>query len=98
MKTINYYKKHPEYLNISYDDEYDTLLIYLNQDYTYLQSKELTNNIIMDIDVNKKPVAFEFLNASDIYSLKDTEITPEIMNIFLDKILEIRKEVLELWN
>ncbi|WP_459538147.1 DUF2283 domain-containing protein [Methanobrevibacter sp.] len=43
--------------------------MYCVEDYEYEVSLELDNDVILDIDKEGKPVAFEFLNASKIFSL-----------------------------
>lgn len=52
-----------------YDHQGDSLFIYCIDDYEYEVSLELDNDVILDIDKEGKPVAFEFLNASKIFNL-----------------------------
>ncbi|MCQ2961803.1 MAG: DUF2283 domain-containing protein [archaeon] len=52
-----------------YDSKGDSLFIYYVEDYEYEVSFELDNDIILDIDSEGQPVAFEFLNASKIFNL-----------------------------
>lgn len=54
-----------------YDYDYvgDSLFIYCIDSYEYDVSLELDNDVILDFDINGKPVAFEFLNASKIFNL-----------------------------
>ena len=52
-----------------YDSKGDSLFIYCVEDYEYEVSFELDNDIILDIDSEGQPVAFEFLNASKIFNL-----------------------------
>ena len=52
-----------------YDRQGDSLFIYCVDDYEYEISLELDNDVILDIDKEGKPVAFEFLNASKIFNL-----------------------------
>ena len=52
-----------------YDRQGDSLFIYCVDDYEYEISLELDNDVILDIDKDGKPVAFEFLNASKIFNL-----------------------------
>ena len=47
-----------------YNSQGDSLFIYCVEDYEYEVSLELDNGVILDIDKEGKPVAFEFLNAS----------------------------------
>ena len=56
-------------LNYDYDMENDSLFIYNIDQYNYEVSLELDNDVILDIDTEGKPVAFEFLNASKIFKL-----------------------------
>ena len=52
-----------------YDHQGDSLFIYCVDDYEYEVSLELDNDVILDLDTNGKPVAFEFLNASKVFHL-----------------------------
>ena len=52
-----------------YDRQGDSLFIYCVDDYEYDVSLELDNDVILDIDIEGKPVAFEFLNASKVFDL-----------------------------
>ena len=52
-----------------YDYKGDSLFIYCLDSYEYDVSIELDNDVILDLDVDGKPVAFEFLNASKIFKL-----------------------------
>ena len=52
-----------------YDHQGDSLFIYCVDDYEYEVSLELDNDVILDIDKEGKPVAFEFLNVSKIFNL-----------------------------
>lgn len=56
---------------VKYDYDYknDSLFIYCVEPYEYDVSLELDNNVILDLDIDGKPVAFEFLNASKIFKL-----------------------------
>ena len=45
-----------------YDFKEDSLFIYSVEDYEYDVSLELDNDVILDIDMERKPVALEFLN------------------------------------
>ena len=56
-------------LNYDYDMENDSLFIYSIDPYNYEVSLELDNDVILDIDTEEKPVAFEFLNASKIFKI-----------------------------
>lgn len=63
-----------------YDPKQDSLFIYCAEDYEYEVSVELTNDIILDLDTNSKPVVFEFLNASKIFKL-DKNLFKNLINI-----------------
>ena len=52
-----------------YDYKEDSLFIYCVDDYKYEVSLELDNDVVWDLDINGKPVAFEFLNASKIFKM-----------------------------
>ena len=57
---------------VEYDYDYkgDSLLfVYCVDSYEYDVSLELDNDVILDLDVDGKPVAFEFLNASKVFKL-----------------------------
>lgn len=56
---------------VEYDYDYkgDSLFVYSVDSYEYDVSIELDNDVILDLDVDGKPVAFEFLNASKIFKL-----------------------------
>ena len=56
---------------VKYDYDYkgDSLFVYCVDFYEYDVSLELDNDVILDLDVGGKPVAFEFLNASKIFKL-----------------------------
>lgn len=52
-----------------YDYKSDSLFIYCVNHYEYEVSLELNNDVVLDLDVGGKPVAFEFLNASKVFGL-----------------------------
>ena len=56
---------------VKYDYDYkgDSLFVYCVDFYEYDVSLELDNDVILDLDVDGKPVAFEFLNASKVFKL-----------------------------
>jgi uncharacterized protein YuzE len=56
-------------LAYDYDRQGDSLFIYCVDDYKYEVSLELDNDVILDIDKEGNPVAFEFLNASKLFHL-----------------------------
>ena len=67
---------------VVYDYDYigDSLFIYCIDSYEYDVSLELDNDVILDFDINGKPVAFEFLNASKIFNL-DKSYFKNLVNI-----------------
>ena len=67
-------------LAYDYDFENDSLFIYCVEPYDYDVSQFLDNNSILDLDINGKPVAFEFLNASYVFKL-DKEYFNDLANI-----------------
>ena len=56
---------------VEYDYDYngDSLFIYCVNPYEYDVSLELDNDVVLDLDICGKPVAFEFLNASKVFGL-----------------------------
>lgn len=52
-----------------YDHKGDSLFIHCVNPYEYDVSLELDNGVILDFDIDGKPVAFEFLNASKVFNL-----------------------------
>ena len=56
-------------VDYDYDYQNDSLFVYCITPYEYEVSIELDNNVILDVDTNGKPVAFEFLNASKVFKL-----------------------------
>ena len=57
-------------LTFDYDRQGDSLFIYSVEEYEYEVSLELDNDVILDIDKDGNPVAFEFLNASKLFHLE----------------------------
>ena len=80
-------------INYSYDKDVDSLFIYLDEDYNYDESIELTPNIIMDFDVNSYPVAVEILSASILFKI-DKESFDNIENIVVH--IEIDEDIIKL--
>ncbi len=88
-----------------YDRQGDSLFIYCVEDYEYEVSLELDNDVILDIDKDGKPVAFEFLNASKIFNLDKSyfnnlskitiksNITEESINLKVQLIVPIHNEI-----
>ena len=51
-------------LNVDYDPLGDSLFVWSQKDYQYDYSFVIDEDIVIDMDENGLPVAFEFLNAS----------------------------------
>lgn len=51
-----------------YGDNGDSLFICLINHYKYKHSVELDNDVILDLDINDKPMAVEFMNASKLFN------------------------------
>lgn len=60
-------------IEFDYDRQNDSLFVYRNIDYEYNVSLELDENIILDFDKDGVPVAFEFLNATNLFNMKKTD-------------------------
>ncbi|MBQ8017827.1 MAG: DUF2283 domain-containing protein [Methanobrevibacter sp.] len=56
-------------LRYDYDYKNNSLFVYSSDPYEYDVSIELDNDVTLDLDINSKPVAFEFLNASELFNL-----------------------------
>ena len=65
-----------------YDYKGDSLFVYCIDSYEYDVYLELDNDVILDLDVNGKPVAFEFLNASKIFKL-DKDYFKNLIGIYI---------------
>lgn len=76
---------------VEYDYDYtgDSLFIYCVNPYKYNVSLELDNDVVLDLDVCGKPVAFEFLNASKVFGLDKTYSKISLKLIFAQKSLLI---------
>jgi len=59
-------KGEPIEINHYYDIDADALFIHKVDDYGYDESVELTNDIIMDFDIDGNAVALEILNVSKV--------------------------------
>jgi uncharacterized protein YuzE len=56
-------------IDYSYDADADAMFIYMKGKYNYDYSIPLTNDIILDLDINGVPVALEILNTSKIFNI-----------------------------
>ena len=78
-------------LNKNYDYECDALMLYYAEDYDY--SLELTDDIIVDFDINGVPCAFEFLNTSKLFDFdKSSLMNIKKINVSIDvtsKLIEL---------
>ena len=75
--------------NVVYDYDYqnDSLFIYCVDSYDYEVSLELDNDVILDLDTNGKPVAFEFLNASKVFHL-DKSYFKNLVKISIQSLID----------
>lgn len=87
-----------------YDIQGDSLFIYCVEKYEYDVSLELDNDVILDIDKQGIPVAFEFLNASKLFHLEKnllnniikihvkSTITPESISLNVELVVPIHNK------
>lgn len=73
-----------------YDVATDTLFFYQVEDYDYKKSVRMNKNVILDLDQNKEPVAFEILHASQYFGLKNK--FPLTQNVTVDLNIDIDEE------
>ncbi|MBQ7927929.1 MAG: DUF2283 domain-containing protein [Methanobrevibacter sp.] len=75
--------------NVVYDYDYqnDSLFIHCVDSYDYEVSLELDNDVILDLDINGKPVAFEFLNASKVFHL-DKSYFKNLVKISIQSLID----------
>ncbi len=75
--------------NVVYDYDYqnDSLFIHCTDSYDYEVSLELDNDVILDLDTNGKPVAFEFLNASKVFHL-DKSYFENLVKISIQSLID----------
>lgn len=75
--------------NVVYDYDYqnDSLFIHCVDSYDYEVSLELDNDVILDLDTNGKPVAFEFLNASKVFHL-DKSYFKNLVKISIQSLID----------
>jgi len=62
-------------IDYSYDIDVDAIFIHKVDDYEYEESVELTNDIIMDFDVEGNAVALEILNISKVLKVPKHSLT-----------------------
>ena len=60
---------------LDYDEKYDSLFVFCEDEYEYKTSLELDSNIILDFSVDGVPVAFEFLNASNLFNVNKDDFS-----------------------
>lgn len=78
-------------LNFDYDSRADSLFVWSKEKYQYDYSFTIDDDVVMDIDVNSLPVAFEFFNASrwfdipknDFKHIKSIKINVEVNEKFV---------------
>ena len=76
-----------------YDHKNDSLFIYCVAPYRYEVSLELDNDVILDLDTDGKPVAFEFLNASKVIK-RDKSYFKNVVSIHIQS--DITEESIKL--
>lgn len=57
-------------VNFDYDEEYDSLFIFCEEDYEYESSIGFGADVILDFSTEGVPVAFELLNASRLFDVE----------------------------
>ena len=66
-------------LDYVYDYEYDLMDITIDESFRYDKSIDITNGIILDLDVNGFPAVLEIISASKIFGIdKQNLISPNI--------------------
>lgn len=70
-------------IDYSYDIDIDAIFIHKVDDYEYDESVELTNDIIMDFDVDGNAVALEILNVSKVLKVPRSSLR-KIDSIHMD--------------
>ena len=65
-------------LKYDYDEKGDSLLICLINHDKYKVSVELDNGAILDLDINNKPFALEFLDASELFNINKSYLKDSI--------------------
>lgn len=61
-------------LDVDYDAEFDTLYMKSKETYEYEVSIEANNHVVIDISKDKKVSAFEILDASHFFDMKNTDL------------------------
>ncbi len=87
VKLNDHYKMINEY-----DTQSDILYLRVVNPYKYKESIELTDNIILDFDINNVPVALEILDASKLFN-----VNPHTLRNFgLDMNIQIKEDKISL--
>ena len=84
-------------LDMDYDAEYDTLYLKSKKDYEYNGSIEANQNLVIDISKNGEVFAFEILDATYFFDLKNTELfhaNYEVNVIVTEDIIKLHFEVI----
>ena len=84
-------------LDMDYDAEYDTLYLKSKKDYEYNVSIEANQNLVIDISKNGEVFAFEILDATYFFDLKNTELfhaNYEVNVIVTEDIIKLHFEVI----
>lgn len=80
-----------------YDYRGDSLLLYVDEEYTHKKSIRLTPDVILDFDDNDVPVALELLNASKILGVKKSALTRPIgLNMHIcvgEEVIKLEAEI-----
>jgi uncharacterized protein YuzE len=78
-----------------YDVVNDTLFFYQVEDYDYKKSIRMSKNVILDLDQNDEPVAFEILHASKYFKLQNKHPLTQLIKIELDIDIDEKSIVME---
>lgn len=60
-------------LKFDYDEKYDSLFLFCEEDYEYDTSLELGADFIIDFSKDGFPIAFELFNASNLFNVKKSD-------------------------
>lgn len=78
-----------------YDVVTDTLFFFQVADYDYKKSVRMSKNVILDLDKNDEPVAFEILHASKYFGLKSKFPLTQHVKLDLDIDIDEKSIVME---
>lgn len=83
-------------LELDYDAEFDTLYLKSKEPYEYDVSIEANNGLILDVSKDKKITAFEILDATYFFDLKNTELVKanfEVNVVVTEDVIKIHFDV-----